>query len=293
MRGPDSAAASASMNDSLSRPYAEEWEKNARLDPFFAILTSPEGRGGRWDPDRFFATGIGEVDLLFARLAQVGALPKRFDGFLDFGCGVGRLSQALAARFVNGIGIDISARMIELAKEYNRPALPIDFVRNVRDDLSIIGSGSISFVYSHIVLQHISNDLQRRFIAEFARILEPGGVAAFQIPVLDLAPPARPPRRRASSFIPRPIKQAMKRMLRIPVNADIVTMQMNLLAESEIATIIAAGECDLVKLDYSNSTEPDHKGRLEFFDRAEAIVRATARGCRSTLMSGFYFVRKD
>lgn len=39
---------------------------------------------------------------------------------LDFGCGVGRLTQALAAHFDEVTGVDISPSMIKLAKKYSR-----------------------------------------------------------------------------------------------------------------------------------------------------------------------------
>lgn len=51
----------------------QEWEKNARLDPLFAILSSPHGRGGQWDLEQFFATGRTEVDRVFSYLTEIDA----------------------------------------------------------------------------------------------------------------------------------------------------------------------------------------------------------------------------
>jgi SAM-dependent methyltransferase len=279
------------MTDRQSRECAEEWEKNARLDPLFAILSDPDGRGGKWDIGAFFATGVAEIDLVFARLAEIGALPRNMKRFLDFGCGVGRLSQALAQRFSTGIGVDISDRMIELAKGYKPAGKSIDFVQNGVGDLKIIPTASISFVYSHIVLQHISNALQRNFIAEFTRVLEPGGIAAFQIPVRDLAPRRSTPSG-WKAWIPKPVKDGIKRSLGIRSEGNAVTMQMNYLREPEIARIVDVGGCDLIRLDYSNSTEPNHNGKIEFFHKAEAERRATDERHRSAMLSGFYFIRK-
>jgi len=276
-----------------SRKYQDEWEKNARLDPLYAILSSPEARGGQWAQDRFFATGHMEIDLVFAELASLGALPARDGRFLDFGCGVGRLSQALSLRFASGVGIDISARMIELAKAYGAQARSLDFVQNSSADLHLVPSGSISFVYSHIVLQHVSNDLQCSYISEFCRVLAPGGIAAFQIPIesLDSAPP--PPRPSLiKRMVPAPIKEAIKRGLGRPTQADIVTMEMNILPDESVASLVRAGGCDLVAMRFSNSAEPDHNGRVAFFDRSEAVARVADGRSVSKLLSGFYFVRK-
>ena len=279
------------MADRQSRECAEEWEQNAQLDPLFAILSDPDGRGGKWDIDAFFATGGREINLVFSRLAEIGALPRRMNRFLDFGCGVGRLSQALGERFASGIGVDISDRMIELAKGYNRFRASVDFVVNKVGDLRIVPTGGISFVYSHIVLQHMPNDLQRKFIAEFARILEPGGIAAFQIPVLELAPGRSEPEN-WKAWIPKPAKDVIKRLLGMPTQPSSVSMQMNWLPAPEIAQIVAVAGCDIVQLDYSNSTEPNHNGDIEFFDRAVAEAHATDGRHRSTMLSGFYFIRK-
>jgi hypothetical protein len=43
------------------------WEDWGRIDPFWAILTEADARHGRWDVDRFFATG---VDMVAAMLAH-------------------------------------------------------------------------------------------------------------------------------------------------------------------------------------------------------------------------------
>ncbi len=46
------------------------------------------------------------------------SFPKR--RALDFGCGVGRLTQALARHFNIVDGVDIAPSMIELANQFNR-----------------------------------------------------------------------------------------------------------------------------------------------------------------------------
>jgi SAM-dependent methyltransferase len=274
--------------------YHDEWEKNAHLDPLFAILSCPDGQGGQWDRDEFFATGRAEIGLVFAEMERLGALPARADSFLDFGCGVGRLSQALAARFARGTGVDISAHMVSLAREHNRAGLPIDFVQNTTDHLALIPSGSVSFVYSHIVLQHISNELQRRFIAEFARVLEPGGVCAFQIPTerVGPAPPAPPGPSLVKRMVPAWLLNRLKKMLGRKTEADIVTMEMNALPAAEIEVLLATHGCAIAALRFSNSTEANHNGRVEFFDRAEALARVESGAAHSKFLSSFYFARK-
>src|SRR3981081_591596 len=95
------------------------WDRQARTDPMWAILTNPGKTEGRWDAQEFFATGTHEVSLFMNRAGAWGAPSSRRTA-LDFGCGIGRLTQALAEHFDKVCGVDISPKMIELAREYNR-----------------------------------------------------------------------------------------------------------------------------------------------------------------------------
>ena len=65
-----------------------------------------------------FLSGIHEIDALINYLNQQNILWKR-GCVLDFGCGPGRLSQALTRYFESVKGIDISESMINLANLYN------------------------------------------------------------------------------------------------------------------------------------------------------------------------------
>src|SRR5258706_3969075 len=95
------------------------WEKFARTDPLWAVLTAPGKAGNRWQVGEFFATGRQEADAVLARVAALYPALRRGHA-LDFGCGVGRLSQGLAPHFARVTGVDLSARMVALARDYNR-----------------------------------------------------------------------------------------------------------------------------------------------------------------------------
>jgi SAM-dependent methyltransferase len=102
---------------------------------------------------------------------------------LDFGCGVGRLSQALGARFDAVVGVDVAPSMIDLADRYNQMPEKVSYRLNDRPDLSMFASGSFDLVFSSITLQHMEPALSRQYIAEFVRVLSPSGVAIFDLPV--------------------------------------------------------------------------------------------------------------
>lgn len=168
------------------------WERFARTDPLWAVLTEPGKAGNRWTVDEFFATGRRVIDAELARVREHH--PRLAMGrALDFGCGVGRLSQALAAHFGKVTGVDISSEMLALAAQHNRHGGRVSYVHNTRPDLAGFADGSFDFVCSLITLQHIPPVHVRTYLAEFLRVCAPGGAVLFQMP--SRTPPRDPPER--------------------------------------------------------------------------------------------------
>ena len=166
------------------RPEQQEqdWNELAQLDPYWAILTSPGKRFGRWDSDEFFATGVAEADMVMVRADELGH-PQERRRALDFGCGLGRMTRALAGRFEACVGVDISENMVQGARELNADVEGASFVVNRADNLGRFPDQSFDFVYSTIVLQHVPDrHAIESYIAEFCRVLRPGGLAVFQLP---------------------------------------------------------------------------------------------------------------
>src|SRR3954447_22271496 len=105
-----------------------DWERLGEEDPLWAVLSSEGKRGGNWDEAEFFRTGVEFVDQLMPDVAV--HLPGQVLGdALDFGCGVGRLSQPLGRHFRTVTGVDVSAAMLDRARAANT-ADNITFVHN-------------------------------------------------------------------------------------------------------------------------------------------------------------------
>ena len=157
----------------------KNWTLLGEQDPMWAILSDPEKRGNRWQRDEFFETGKQWIKQLFDRLHKTGISVSRGKA-LDFGCGVGRLTQALAEYFESVDGVDIASSMINSAQQLNRFPDRVTYHLNMRGDLSLFPSNQYDFVCSMIVLIHIPRELQKSYLNDFLRILKPGGIVYFE-----------------------------------------------------------------------------------------------------------------
>jgi ubiquinone/menaquinone biosynthesis C-methylase UbiE len=122
-----------------------------------------------------------------ARAERLGA-PVARTSALDFGCGVGRVTQALADQFEKVYGVDVSPAMLEHARKFNRKGKRCEYVWNPEPNLRRFPDRSFDLVYSRITLQHIRPRLVRSYLKEFLRVLAPGGLLLFQLPSRALNP---------------------------------------------------------------------------------------------------------
>jgi len=158
----------------------ERWDRLAREDPLWAILTDPAKRNGGWDVGEFFSTGVEEIAAVM-RTAESLGYPAEHRAALDFGCGVGRLTQPLAGYFGHVTGVDVSPAMLDLARQFNRAGDRCVYVLNTRDDLRQFADSAFDFIYARNVLQHVGVRNARRYVREFVRVLRPSGLALFQL----------------------------------------------------------------------------------------------------------------
>jgi SAM-dependent methyltransferase len=113
-----------------------------------------------------------------AFLAFIGDLNGR--RVLDAGCGEGYNTRILARRGARVTGVDISERMIELAREAERAErLGIRYERASYADLGPFADASFDAVVSFMALMdgpHFDRAMREAF-----RVLRPGGMLAFSI----------------------------------------------------------------------------------------------------------------
>jgi SAM-dependent methyltransferase len=159
----------------------ETWESWAKSDPLWSVLAHPEKKGGRWYLPEFLKTGHEEITrlMLYVESLQFNIAHRRA---LDFGCGVGRLTQPLADYFDEVYGVDIAPTMVALAKKYNHHGDKCKYYLNERDDLKVFPDDTFDLIYSNLTLQHMEKQYFLRYIQELLRILVQGGLLVFQLP---------------------------------------------------------------------------------------------------------------
>lgn len=156
------------------------WDKMAKDDAMWAILTDPSKKNNQWDEESFFSTGRAFIDVQMKVFKNLKIEIKK-ENALDFGCGIGRLTQPLADIFDYVTGVDISKYMIQLARRYNQYPQTVTYTQN---DYNLPFADKVfDYVQSHIVLQHIKAELTLNYIGEFLRVLKPKGILYFQLPV--------------------------------------------------------------------------------------------------------------
>ena len=235
-----------------------DWDALAKRDALWAILTDDSKTDGGWDVREFFETGEIEMATVMGCLGDVGCAPNAAGAALDFGCGVGRLTQAMARRFAACVGVDISEEMIRKAAALNQYA-HCSYVTSVTERL-LFEDESFAFVYSNIVLQHMPRKLALGYLREFVRVLEPGGLLVFGVQdsfvAKDMA--SRLNKARDVLRLRTRLKAAMGRR-----DGD---MRMHVLSEAEVREAVQPARIVDVRL--TNTAAKDFNGRLVYLHEA-------------------------
>jgi ubiquinone/menaquinone biosynthesis C-methylase UbiE len=215
-----------------------------------AILTHADRKGSRWDVREFFETGVWEIGKSMEQVEALHPLLKKRRA-LDFGCGVGRLTQPLAQHFEQVYGVDISASMIQQAKDYNQHGNRCQYVANQTSDLRIFPNEHFDFIYSNITLQHMPPRYSRRYISEFMRVLAPGGGLLFQIPSKT---------RESGSRLGRAIRAFYYRFLWDILHPDTPYMGMYGIPKDDVVQLVTQHGGQLIQAAPDRAAEPEWEG---------------------------------
>jgi SAM-dependent methyltransferase len=245
---------SASFSMNALDQLKNDWESLAERDALHAILADATKNAGKWNLEEFMATGELEIRTVIGYLAQLDHLPNYCGEALDFGWGVGRLTQALARRFDACIGLDISHRMIKQAESLNR-YVNCRYIAS-SDACLPFPAARFSFIYSNIVLQHTPRGIATKYLQEFVRTLAPGGVLVFGVQDSFAAP-------NLSSLLTR-LRHILHLRSRIKAALGLVSGQMQMHCSPERIVRNALGQAKIVDIQLTNTGSKDFNGNLVY-----------------------------
>lgn len=184
---------------------AGAWSRLGEVDPHWSVLTEERFRRDALDEAAlrmFHETGEGEVTRLEAWLRRAGLEYGPDAACAEYGCGVGRITRALARRFGRVAAFDVSLPHLSAA----RAQVDSDGARNVelvqvRGAADLDRLAGFDVFYSVIALQHSPPPIILDVLGRAFAGLRPGGCAFFQVPTYaegyeysaaaDLAAPCR------------------------------------------------------------------------------------------------------
>lgn len=178
-------ASSAADLAHMSENIAREWRKFGETEPHWSVVT-----GNDFKPENisrnlelFYDLGKDDIAYALAALKRNGIWKGVSARALDFGCGVGRLSLALAPHVAHVTGIDISAAHLIHARQRaeqtgvrNITFEPIDTINGI-DSLP-----RFDLIISLIVLQHNPPPVMVELLKKLLARLSADGVALIQMP---------------------------------------------------------------------------------------------------------------
>jgi SAM-dependent methyltransferase len=176
----------------------------ADLKSLPARIVNPARRREPWA----FLHNVGDGDFVAVGAQLVRHLRdhaglQRGDRVLDIGCGNGRVAEPLAALLAQGggsyVGFDISRLGIEACRRRfaGRPHIRFEHLDVWNGEYNAYGrlteaevvfpapDAAIDLVFATSVFTHMRMPAMRRYLAESARVLTPGGRLAFTVFALD------------------------------------------------------------------------------------------------------------
>jgi 2-polyprenyl-3-methyl-5-hydroxy-6-metoxy-1,4-benzoquinol methylase len=160
------------------------WKAYGATEPHWSVLTAEEyqQRNLAENIDRFYQSGADHIESCFNFIRRLGCSTS-FQKALDFGCGVGRLTLALAPHARQVIGVDVSPPHLNLATqratEQSISNVQFTSIASVNDLDYFRG---FDFVISVIVLQHNPPPVMAAIYRKLLEALAPGGFAIVQMP---------------------------------------------------------------------------------------------------------------
>ena len=173
----------------LIEKMRRDWDQRARANHRHYIVNSRTD----WSDDDFAESGESTVShYVLTDMGNVcqGKTPTDMR-VLDFGCGAGRVTRALAKVFGEVHGVDISGEMVSIARNSLSGFSNVHIHHSNGNDLEVLGDLFFDFAFAFSVFHHIpSKRAIADCIAEVGKHLRPGRLFKFEVQGdLSLDPP--------------------------------------------------------------------------------------------------------
>src|SRR5215469_2611070 len=157
----------------LIEKMRRDWDRRAVENHRYYIVNSRTD----WSDEEFWKTGETNVSqYVLTDMGNVcqGRRPADMK-VLDFGCGAGRVTRALARVFGEVHGVDISGEMIGIARKTLGHLPNVRFHHSNGSDLDVLGDQRFDFAFAFSVFHHVpSKAAIANCIAEVGKHLRPG-----------------------------------------------------------------------------------------------------------------------
>jgi SAM-dependent methyltransferase len=156
----------------------ERWERFAREDAEYYVLTDIGSDRGAEARREFFASGNAEAERM---LLECEPYVNARELAVEIGCGVGRIALPVSRQFARLIAVDISPTMLSkleanAARDAGAGRIQTMLARHAWDD-----PNTADLVYSVLVFQHIESFEEiARYVQRISLALKPRGVAYLQ-----------------------------------------------------------------------------------------------------------------
>lgn len=132
-----------------ARDTDEDWLHYGEFEPYYGVLTHDRFLRANLTPEilaEFWQAGRNDVQWIWGELSRLFG-PRSPQRALDFGCGVGRLTRAIAEIAAEAVGVDLSPEMIREGS-LNAP-------QNLKLGTDLGEERGFDWINSYIVFQHI------------------------------------------------------------------------------------------------------------------------------------------
>lgn len=152
-----------------------DWREVGRRNPYWGVISQPRFEQANVTPEgleAFYESGRDHIEMIASALGWLtGRTPS--GRALDFGCGVGRLAEAMTRFADEVIGYDISPAMLELARARGSA---VTYVGELPD-------GPFDWINSFIVFQHIPAERGLAILRQLMDRLAVDGKISLQLTV--------------------------------------------------------------------------------------------------------------